>query len=41
MLAIAREHHYVVLTIARDLELCVRRADGTLLERCVRYRLGG
>ena len=39
MLAIAREHHYAVLTIARDLELCVRRADGTLLEKCVRYRL--
>src|SRR5262249_20766175 len=39
MIAIAREHHYAVLTIARDLELCVRRADGTLLERCVRYRL--
>ncbi|HWU87917.1 MAG TPA: metallophosphoesterase, partial [Kofleriaceae bacterium] len=41
MIAIAREHHYAVLTIARDLELCVRRADGTLLERCVRYRLTG
>lgn len=39
MSAIAREHHYAVLTIARDLELCVRRADGTLLEKCVRYRL--
>jgi hypothetical protein len=39
MLAIAREHHYVVLTIARDLELCARRADGTLLEKCVRYPL--
>jgi 3',5'-cyclic AMP phosphodiesterase CpdA len=39
MIAIAREHHYAVLTIARDLELCVRRADGTLIEKCVRYRL--
>jgi len=39
MLAIAREHHYAVLTIARDLELCVRRPDGTLIEKCVRYRL--
>jgi len=38
-LATAREHHYAVLTIARDLELCVRRPDGTLLEKCVRYRL--
>jgi hypothetical protein len=40
MRAIAREHHYAVLTVARDLELCVRRADGTLIEKCVRYRLG-
>lgn len=39
MLAIAREHHYAVLTVARDLELCVRRTDGTLVERCARYRL--
>jgi acid phosphatase type 7 len=36
---VAREHHYAVLTVARDLELCVRRADGTLLEKCVRYPL--
>ncbi len=40
MIAFAREHHYAVLTVARDLELCVRRTDGTLLEKCVRYRLG-
>ncbi len=39
MRAIAREHHYAVLTVARDLELCVRRADGTLIEKCVRYPL--
>src|SRR5262249_8653690 len=39
MIAIAREHHYAVLTIARDLELCVRRPDGTLIEKCVRYPL--
>lgn len=39
MIAIAREHHYMVLTIARDLELCVRRADARLLEKCVRYPL--
>jgi len=34
MLSIVREHHYGVLTIGRDLELCPRRADGSLLERC-------
>jgi predicted phosphodiesterase len=39
MAAVAREHHYAVLTVARDLELCVRRPDGQLLEKCVRYRL--
>ena len=39
MLAVAREHHYVVVTVARDLELCTRRVDGTLLERCVRLPL--
>jgi 3',5'-cyclic AMP phosphodiesterase CpdA len=39
MRAIAREHHSAVLTVARDLELCVRRADGTLIEKCVRYPL--
>jgi acid phosphatase type 7 len=36
---VAREHHYVVLTIGRDLEMCPRRPDGTLLERCTRYKL--
>jgi predicted phosphodiesterase len=40
MIAVAREHHYAVLTIARDLELCARRTDGTLIEKCVRYPLG-
>jgi len=39
MHAIAREHHYAVLAIGRDLELCVRRPDQTLLEKCVRYPL--
>lgn len=39
MQAIAREHHYIVLAIGRDMELCTRRVDGTLLERCVRYAL--
>ncbi|MBS1122383.1 MAG: metallophosphoesterase [Deltaproteobacteria bacterium] len=39
MQMVAREYHYVVLTIGRDLELCVRRPDGTLLEKCVRYPL--
>nr|MDQ3368233.1 metallophosphoesterase [Myxococcota bacterium] len=36
---VAREHHYIVLTIGRDLEVCTRRPDGTLLEPCVRYPL--
>ena len=27
-----RAFHYVVLTIARDIELCTRKVDGTLLE---------
>lgn len=39
MIKVSREHHYAVLTVARDVELCVRRADGTLLEKCVRYPL--
>jgi predicted phosphodiesterase len=39
MLAVAREYHYLVLTIGRDLELCPRRPDGGLLEKCVRYPL--
>ncbi|MCW5805959.1 MAG: metallophosphoesterase [Deltaproteobacteria bacterium] len=35
MAAIAREHHYVVVTISStDVEMCVRRVDGSLLERC-------
>ena len=37
---VAREYHYAVLTVGRDLELCSRRPDGTLLEKCIRYRLG-
>jgi hypothetical protein len=33
-------HHYVVLAIGKDtLEMCPRRADGSLLEACVRYKL--
>ena len=39
MRAVAKEHHYVVLTIGRDLEVCARRPDGTLLERCTKLRL--
>lgn len=34
-----RAYHYVVLTIARDIELCTRKVDGTLLEPCVRRPL--
>lgn len=36
---VAREHHYLVLTVGRDLELCARKPDGTLLERCTKYKL--
>lgn len=39
MQKVAREHHYAVLTVGRDLELCSRRPDGSLLEPCVRYPL--
>jgi len=39
MQMVAREHHYLVLTIGRDLELCARKPDGTLLERCTKLRL--
>ncbi len=39
MQKVAREHHYAVLTVGRDLELCSRRPDGSLLEKCVRYPL--
>lgn len=40
MIAIAREHHYLTVTLTRtQLELCVRRADGRLLEPCTRSGL--
>jgi predicted phosphodiesterase len=39
MVAVAREHHYAVVTVGKELELCVRRPDGTLLEKCTRYSL--
>ncbi len=40
MIMIAREHHYLTITIAgSSLEICVRRADGRLLEPCVRSAL--
>ncbi len=39
MQSIAREHHYAVLTIGRELELCPRRTDGSLLEKCTRMPL--
>jgi hypothetical protein len=42
MQKLAIEHHYIVVTIDHDsLELCPRRSDGKLLEKCVRYRLHG
>jgi hypothetical protein len=39
MQAVMKEHHYLVLTIGRDLEMCARKPDGSLLERCTRLRL--
>jgi predicted phosphodiesterase len=40
MQKVISEHHYVVLAIDREtLEMCPRRGDGTLLEKCVRYPL--
>jgi acid phosphatase type 7 len=34
------EHHYLVLTITSDtLEMCPRKTDSRLLEKCVRYKL--
>jgi hypothetical protein len=40
MQKLAVEHHYLVVAIDKDtLELCPRRTDGKLLERCTRYRL--
>jgi acid phosphatase type 7 len=40
MLAVAKEHHYIVLAIGkRELELCARRPDGTLLEKCAKAPL--
>jgi predicted phosphodiesterase len=40
MQKLAIEHHYVVVTIDKEsLELCPRRTDGRLLEKCSRYRL--
>lgn len=40
MQKVISEHHYLVLTIAKDsVEMCPRKADGHLLEKCVRYKL--
>lgn len=40
MQMVAKEHHYLVLTIGRsDLEVCPRKPNGTLLERCTKLRL--
>jgi 3',5'-cyclic AMP phosphodiesterase CpdA len=40
MQKLASEHHYVVLVIDKDsLEMCPRRANGMLLEKCQRYPL--
>lgn len=37
--AVAREHHYLVVTLGTDLELCARRTDGKPLEKCLRFPL--
>jgi len=40
MIAVAPEHHYVMLTAYPDsLEACARHADGSAVEPCVRYPL--
>jgi len=39
MIAVFKEHHYLTLVIGRDLEMCPRRVDGSLLEKCVRFAL--
>lgn len=40
MQKVLTEHHYIVVTIDKQtLEVCPRRQDGTLLEKCLRYRL--
>ena len=40
MQAVAREHHYVVLTVSKTaIELCARRPDGRLLEPCTQLPL--
>jgi acid phosphatase type 7 len=40
MQKVASEHHYLVVTLDKEtLELCPRRTDGKLLEKCIRYRL--
>lgn len=39
---VASEHHYIMVTVYREhVEACPRRVDGTPLERCTTYRLGG
>jgi len=39
MVTVAKEHHYLVLNIGREIELCARRPDGALLERCTKFKL--
>jgi acid phosphatase type 7 len=40
MQKLAVEHHYLVVTLDKEsLEMCPRRTDGKLLEKCTRYRL--
>ena len=38
MQKVAKEHHYVVVSVEADvLVVCARRADGSLLEACQRW----
>jgi hypothetical protein len=40
MQKLAVEHHYLVVTLDKEsFEMCPRRTDGKLLEKCSRYRL--
>jgi 3',5'-cyclic AMP phosphodiesterase CpdA len=40
MQKVISEHHYIALTIESDrMEMCPRRADGRLLQKCTRYSL--
>jgi len=40
MQKVVSEHHYITLAVDKEsVEMCPRKSDGRLLEKCVRYRL--